>query len=666
MPRLIRDVRAMCGITGFIDHRRRWGREHLEQVTSTMADRLKHRGPDDKGIWVDADSGIGLGHRRLSIVDLSAEGHQPMVSESGRYVIVFNGEIYNFRDISKELSDVGHHFRGHSDTEVLLHCIDEWGLEATLRRLVGMFAFGLWDKNERVLHLARDRMGEKPLYYGWQGDCLLFGSELKALSAHPEWNDEVNRDGLTLLLRHNYIPAPHSIYRNIYKLCPGSLLSIKLNSLMSRRGKNMGPCEWDQGGAERWWSLSGSGVHEKHQYQSADEAVDDLEQLLSSSISLQMVADVPVGALLSGGIDSSTVVALAQAQSTSPIKTFTVGFGEKEFNEAGHARQIARYLGTDHTELHVSAQQALDVIPELAGIYDEPFADASQIPTCLVSRLARQKVTVALSGDGGDELFCGYTRYRWTRQLWALIQAVPGPMRPILGGALTVAGNIAVRNPLGGGTVSHAGNRLQRVAELLQCADQRQLYCELVSQWKAPEEVVIGASEPSTIISGYLGDDQSLNENIFEYMMRIDQTTYLPDDILTKVDRASMAASLEMRVPLLDHRIVEFSRNLPLNFKLRRGKAKWLLRELLARYVPTKLFERPKMGFGVPLASWLRGPLRDWANDLLAKERLSREGFFDPAQVQQKWREHLVGHRDWQYYLWDILMFQSWLEARRT
>jgi asparagine synthase (glutamine-hydrolysing) len=561
---------------------------------------------------------------------------------------------------------MGHHFRGHSDTEVLLHSVEEWGLRATLKRLVGMFAFGLWDRNERVLHLARDRLGEKPLYYGWQGNCLLFGSELKALTCHPDWTDKVDRDSLTLLLRHNYIPTPYSIYQGIYKLCPGSLLSISESTLMKRRDDKLGPCEWGAGGAETWWSASKEEDTALPRVQNPEEAVEDLEQLLTRSVSDQMVADVPVGALLSGGIDSSTIVAVAQAHSLRPVRTFTVGFGERDFDEASHARKIAGHLGTDHTELRVSGQQALEIIPEIPRIYDEPFADASQIPTCLVSRLARQQVTVALSGDGGDELFCGYSRYRWTSQLWRLIDSVPVSVRPVVARTLEFTGKIPSFWRRDGSSVSRTGHRMQRIAELLNCTDRRQLYCELISQWKSPATVVNDSNEPATVICDTNPGYQLAGKTFFDYMMYVDQATYLPDDILVKVDRASMSTGLEMRVPLLDHRIVEYARHLPLEFKLRGGRTKWVLRKLLSRYVPERLFERPKMGFGVPLESWLRGPLREWASELLEEGRLRREGFFDPLPIQQKWREHLAGHRDWQYYLWDILMFQAWLEQRHA
>ena len=622
-----------------------------------MVASIRYRGPDDFGVWCDERVGIGLGHARLSILDLSPEGHQPMVSASGRYVISYNGEVYNFAELRSELGVVGQKFRGHSDTEVMLAAFEEWGIEKAVQRFVGMFAFALWDKQTRTLTLGRDRLGEKPLYYGWQGEAFLFGSELKALRAHPAFRAEVDRNALALLLRHNYIPAPYSIYQGISKLSPGCLLTVSL----SQRNPRIVPY---------WSGKQAIEAGLAHPFEGSESAaVSALEALLKDAVGQQMVADVPLGAFLSGGVDSSTVVALMQAQSSRPVKTFTIGFHEEGYDEAPHAKSVARHLGTEHTELYVMPKEAMDVIPRLPALYDEPFSDSSQIPTFLVSELARRHVTVSLSGDGGDELFGGYNRYFWATNIWRRVGWAPQPMRAALAGALMalppstwngVFRGLSRFLPVGW-RYANPGDKLHKLAEILAVRTPEEIYLDLVSHWKQPTEVVRGTQEPPTVLTD---PAQWANLPDFEQrMMYLDQMTYLPDDILTKVDRAAMGVSLETRVPFLDHRVVEFAWSLPLSMKIRHGQGKWLLRQVLYRHVPKELMERPKMGFGVPIDVWLRGPLKGWAEELLDEGRLQREGYFDPRPIRGKWAEHLTGRRNWSYYLWDVLMFQAWLEA---
>ncbi|MEQ1591152.1 MAG: asparagine synthase (glutamine-hydrolyzing) [Thiobacillaceae bacterium] len=644
----------MCGLTGY------WkitGHtvDAASAIVEAMARQITHRGPDGAGAWVDKQAGVSLAHRRLSILDLSAAGHQPMLSASGRFVIVFNGEIYNHLDLRVALA--GCAWRGHSDTETLLAAFELWGVEAALKKCVGMFAIALWDRETRTLSLARDRLGEKPLYYGWQGDAFLFGSELRALKAHPAFCAEIDRDALTLLLRHNAIPAPYSIYRGIHKLPPGSFLQLHAGQ------KDARPVAY-------WSARSVAEVGQRKLFRGSDaEAVSELERLLVQAVGGQMVADVPLGAFLSGGIDSTTVVALMQAHSARPVKTFTIGFNEAGYNEAEHAHAVARHLSTEHTELYVTAQDAMDVIPNLSAIYDEPFADSSQIPTCLVSRLARQHVTVSLSGDGGDELFGGYNRYFWARNLWRKLGWMPRPLRAALAGVLTTVPPSAWNSSfqkLGQWLpprlrYANPGDKLHKLAEILAVRSPEEIYLELVSHWKNPALLVPGGHEPVTLLTD--PGAQAVLPDFEHRMMYLDTVTYLPDDILTKVDRAAMAVSLETRVPLLDHRVVEFAWTLPLHMKIRHGQGKWLLRQVLDRHVPKSIMERPKMGFGVPIDHWLRGPLKPWAMALIEPARLLSEGIFDPAPIQQKWLEHQSGARNWSYYLWDVLMFQQWQEA---
>lgn len=647
----------MCGIAGFINKNNYfcWD-ECLQKMTTSLI----HRGPDDGGAWVDKEAGIALGHRRLSILDLSPAGHQPMHSISGRYVIVFNGEIYNHNEIRKELEGLSaHQWAGHSDTEVILASVEEWGMEEAVKRFTGMFAIALWDRKERVLSIVRDRLGEKPLYYGWIGNTFVFASELKALRAHPLWEGEINRDVLALQMRHNYIPAPYSIYKGIYKLLPGTIAKIVMGD------KNVIP--------EPYWSAKEIAVYGTvHPFFGSEaETVEQLDRLLRDSIARQMVADVPLGAFLSGGVDSSTVVALMQAQSTRPVKTFTIGFNESGYNEAEDAKKVARHLGTEHTELYISPREAMAVIPKLPTLYDEPFSDSSQIPTFLVSQMARRHVTVSLSGDGGDELFGGYNRYFSGRKIWNKIRIVPRPLRGLVAKMITSASPQRLNRVAeafssimpGELRAGRAGDKLHKLAGIIDKESPEALYKELVSHWKFPSSVVLNSHEPPTVITD---NSQWADLNDFTLrMMYLDTMTYLPDDILVKVDRAAMGVSLETRVPFLDHNVVEFAWKLPLSLKVRNGQGKWILRQVLYKYVPAELIERPKMGFGVPIDTWLRGPLCEWAEDLLNEDRLRQEGFFEPSPIREKWVEHLSGKRNWQYHLWDVLMFQAWLDEQR-
>ncbi|WP_287598325.1 asparagine synthase (glutamine-hydrolyzing) [Thermomonas sp.] len=639
----------MCGLAGFI---REFSRaEDLRSFSGRMAEAISHRGPDDCGVWVDSDAGIALAHRRLSILDLSTAGHQPMSSEGGRWIIAYNGEIYNHLEMRRALesADTAPVWRGHSDTETLLACIEAWGVEGTLERSVGMFAIALWDRERRELWLARDRLGEKPLYYGWQGDAFLFGSELKALRAHPAFNAVVDRGALSLFLRHNYVPEPYSIWQGIHKLPPGTWIKTRLGE------RNAQPVEYwslaevaEQGAAS---SFQGSDV----------EALDALERLLGNALQGQIVADVPVGALLSGGIDSTLITALMQTHSSRPVRTFTIGFDEKEYDEAVHARAVAAHLGTDHTELRLSPREALDLIPRLPDIYDEPFADSSQMPTHLVMKLARQHVTVALSGDAGDELFGGYNRYTFLPKVWSAFGRVPAPFRSAgLGLAACMPGLIGSITG-----ASHVGNKIGKVRRVFDGPARNidDLYVTLVGEWEDPARMVIGGVMPPNLL-----DDRTRWPRLgspVARMMALDAITYLPGDILTKVDRAAMAVSLETRAPFLDRNVVEFAWTLPMHMKLRDGKGKWLLRQLLDRHVPRALIERPKQGFGIPLDDWLRGPLREWADTLLSEARLRGEGYLDPIPIRRTWERHLRGEVSAGYRLWSVLMFQAWLESQQ-
>lgn len=641
----------MCGIAGIIDRACRSTAAELNAQVVAMADSIAHRGPDGAGAWTDAATGIALGHRRLAIIDLSPAGHQPMTSGNGRFVLTFNGEIFNYRELRRELQAAGVQFISDADTEVLLEGFVHWGIEATLERIIGMFALGLWDKINQTLTLVRDRLGIKPLCYADLGHRFVFASQLRALVAAGGWAPELDKDALASYLRFAYVPAPQSIYRQAAKLPPGCMLTLA-------RGK---PAV-----LKRYWSMREVAVSGLRQAQSKDvgdaEAVEQLDALLRDAVQRRMIADVPIGAFLSGGIDSSAVVALMQAQTTRRVKTFSIGFREDGFDEAVHARRVAEHLGCDHTEFYLESRHALDVIPTLPDMFDEPFADPSQIPTHLVSRLTREHVTVALSGDGGDELFAGYNRYFWAKKMWLGLSGVPRGIRR-LGAAAAMQVPTEAWDRFAAvlprrWSLPQAGDKIGKVAEILACQGPDDIYRRLVSQWQDPAMVALGGRESSGIM-----DDPTVAAEISgftERMQFFDGVTYLPDDILTKVDRASMQVGLEARVPLLDHRVVEFAWRQPMRRKIRDGNGKWLLRQVLDRYVPAALVDRPKMGFGVPIDRWLRGPLRDWAEDLLNPRELAADGLLQPAIVAKAWREHLAGTRNWQYPLWTVLMFQMW------
>lgn len=617
-----------------------------------MTDALSHRGPDDRGTWFDEQAGIGLGHRRLAILDLSPRGHQPMLSRSGRFVLVFNGEIYNHRELRARLtgSPSGPDWLGDSDTETLLAGFESWGFEATLKACVGMFAIALWDREQRELWLARDRFGEKPLYYGFQGRSFLFGSELRALTSHPSFERTIDRDAVALFMRHNYVPAPYSVWKGIRKLPPGTWLRVRGDD--ERAGK-----------PTPYWSLARIATRGKRAQETWNDvdATDALERVLSDAVAGQMIADVPLGALLSGGVDSSTIVALMQKQSSRPVKTFSIGFREKKFDESGYAEAVAKHLGTDHCTLHMSTTDVLDVVPRMPEIYDEPFADSSQLPTSLVMALARRHVTIVLSGDAGDELFGGYTRYSMVPRLWnAIAWAPPTWRQTAIEGARALARrrtNVVAK--LTRGYVTE--DRLDKLEERLRgVRSLDDLYLALLTEWRGVDDLVLGARPAEDALLYRPSQWPDLDQRV-ERMMALDALTYLPDDILVKVDRAAMAVSLEARVPLLDHRVAELAWRLPFHQKRRHGQSKWLLKQVLYRHVPPSLIDRPKMGFGVPLDDWLRGPLREWAEDLLAPQRLKQEGLLNDAIVRAAWEAHLSGTRRLGARLWSVLMFQAWL-----
>lgn len=643
----------MCGLVGFLGFS---ATRNPRRVLDAMTDAIIHRGPDAGAHWVDDEAEIALGHRRLAIVDLSPAGAQPMASASGRYIVVFNGEIYNHPQMRADLDAAGANgWRGHSDTETLLAGFDRWGIAATIRRCIGMFAIAVWDREQRRLTLIRDRMGEKPLYFGWLGAgalrAFVFGSELKALRAHPAFDARIDRAALMRYAERMVVRGSSTIYEGLRKVAPGAMIVLDPNSAEPRE--------------EIYWSVADAaeqGLRDRFTG-SPDEAVSELESILNSAVARQMVADVPLGAFLSGGVDSSTIVALMQAQSSSPVRTFAIGFDQTEFNEAPHAKAVAKHLGTDHTELYVDARQARDLIPKLAQVHDEPFADSSALPTLLVSQLARKHVTVALTGDGGDELFCGYRRYTDARGFWRRTSAVPRALRGISAGMIQAcpAGMLNVAGRLAG--MSRLGDKLKKGAPLLASMDQDDLYQRLLRAWPGTNPVIL---EPEAERTGWaLRDRIDAPLKPMEQFMLSDMASYLPDDILTKVDRAAMAVSLETRVPMLDHQVVEFAWRLPLSCKLcetgEKTVTKWALRQVLYRHVPPEIIERPKMGFAVPLAEWLRGDLRDWAEDLLDERRLHSEGYFDAKLVRDLWAQHLGGQQNWQTPLWAILMFQAWL-----
>lgn len=667
----------MCGIAGF------WPRDGLEsdgllRIAGLMAQALRHRGPDDEGSWCDPKAGLALAHRRLAVVDLSPAGHQPMHSARGRFVIAYNGEVYNHQEIRAELAAVNAApaWRGHSDTETLLAAFEHWGVEATLQRAVGMFAFAVWDTQARTLHLARDRFGEKPLYYGWVNGAFVFGSELKALRAYPGFANPVSREALASYMRFTYVPAPQCIYRDIFKLEPGCILSVGAHVLSPPNGPLRPPAMHGGLVLRRWWSLATvveAGA--KRRINDEAEALDLLQRRLQEAVRLQSLADVPLGAFLSGGVDSSTIVALMQQQAQRPTQTFTVGFEDAGFDESPHARAVARHLGTSHSELFVTAAEARAIIPGLPDMYDEPFADSSQIPTYLVCQAARQQVTVALSGDAGDELFGGYNRYFWGPRIWSRLAWLPYPVRRMLSlgiRAVPLAGWDALSRPLnvllGKQGLARVGDKAHKLADSLgHLRDMDDLYRSLVSEWRDPALVVKGEAGRLVEVPGLL-DDPLPGDGVKPHpldMMYRDSMTYLPDDIMCKVDRAAMAVSLETRVPFLDHRVAEVAWRLPLGMKIRGGQGKWALKQILFQYVPRDLIERPKAGFAIPLGQWLRGPLREWAETLLNERRLEAEGYFHPAPIRHKWTEHLKGRCEHTASLWAVLMFQTWLERAR-
>jgi asparagine synthase (glutamine-hydrolysing) len=638
----------MCGISG-IWERNGCSLQDLKRRASAMTQTLSHRGPDDSGVWLSEQASIAFGQRRLAIIDLSPMGHQPMVSANGQYTITFNGEIYNFRELRADLERCGVRFRGHSDTEVIVEGFAQWGVKSTITRLNGMFAIAAWDAGERQLFLARDRMGEKPLYWAIFGGRVLFGSELKALRAHPGWKPSLNRGAIAAFLRHGYVPGPFTIYQDVYKVPPAGFVKIA-----SGGGPDVGA----------YWDLAGVVSQGQRNTLRADEEglVDELEVLLHDAVSRRMIADVPLGAFLSGGYDSSTVVALMQNASRRPVRTFTISFENPAFDEAKHAEAVARHLGTDHTTFPVSGADALDVVPKLAEMYDEPFADPSQIPTHIVSAMTRRRVTVALSGDGGDELFSGYDRYQRTENVWRPGAKMPLAIRHLASSSIRVvppgAFNSIARGVPYLRRVSRVGQRAHRLAQILSESSIDSLYYNSISHHQNPEALVKGSQELRTACWGQ--DLKVLLPDPVDRMRYLDMCTYLPDDVLTKVDRASMAVALEVRVPFLDHRVVEWVWKLPSFQNARARRPKHLLRRVLARHVPDRLVERPKMGFGVPLADWLRGPLRNWAEDLMNEGCLSADDIFDVDAIRTLWAEFLSGDNERCFLIWNILMFQAW------
>ena len=639
----------MCGITGFLDFSQNRAKHDWKNIIENMSESLFNRGPDASGCWIDKEAGIAIGHRRLSIIDLSENGAQPMVSGCGRFVLTYNGEIYNAKEIRLELEKKNYSFRGHSDTEVLLYACVQYGIEKAVQLFVGMFAFALWDRAQRTLYLVRDRLGIKPVYWGYSSRLFIFGSELKALHKHPGWHPEIDRDALAQFMRHNYVPSPKTIYHDVKKLQPGHILIIKDEIITINQ-------YWDLA------NIAESGCKSPFDYSDA-EAINKLELLLEEAVSSRLVADVPLGALLSGGIDSSLVVAMMNKTAHGRVRTYSIGFDEHSFNEAHHAKRVAQYLGTEHTELYVSTKDAQDVIPYLPYIYDEPFADSSQIPTYLVSKLASTHVKVALSGDGGDEIFAGYNRYLHGSRIIRLMKFFPGIAKHICNYIV-----YKIRADKWSEINSHFpeimripqfGEKLYKFADILS-RDSSFAYERLISHWENPEKIVINSEETTGVLTDR--NFAPIVSGVIERMQLMDTVTYLPDDILSKVDRASMAVSLEARVPLLDHRLVEFAWHIPLKMKIRHGQGKWILRQILYKYIPRNIIERPKMGFGIPIGKWLRGPLREWAEGLLNEKRLIKEGFLNPAPIRQKWHEHIEGKGVWQYQLWNVLIFQSWLE----
>ena len=638
----------MCGFVGYFSPQK-----FPDDLIRKMGDSIIHRGPDASGYWSDKDNGLYLCHRRLSVIDITEAGAQPMESYTGRYTITFNGEIYNYLHIKNELEDngYGYEWRGHSDTEIILRAFEVWGIEPTLNKMIGMFAIALWDKESKSLYLCRDRLGEKPLYYGWQGNSFFFGSELKSFLPHPHFNKTINPLAVSSFFKYNYVPNDLCIYLGIQKLIPGSFASIHFESKAIK--------------IEKYWDLKKIVTNKSERpIKTVNEWTADLDFLLRDAIKQQMLSDVPLGAFLSGGIDSSLIVSIMQAQSNLAIKTFSIGFSDKELNEAIYANAVAKHLGTDHTELYVSSQDALNVIPDLAKIYDEPFSDSSQIPTYLLAKLAREKVTVSLSGDAGDELFCGYERYTQANSIWKKLQYAPLNVRNKLGQLISAKSvdkwddwfNRHKSFIPSKYHLTHFGDKVHKGAKLLGISNEFSFYDSfLTHSW--PGFIT------SKDVQAEMYNFNDLGKLSFtERMMFLDTVTYLPNDILVKVDRAAMANSLETRVPFLDHRVVEFAWKVPMDLKIRDGKAKWLLRQVLNQYVPKEMIERPKMGFGVPLDSWLSNPLKEWGQQLLSNESLNQHGLLNNENVHSLWNQHIKGERKWHYQLWDILMFQAWYQ----
>ncbi len=645
----------MCGFTGFLTPTS-FDQKSALQILKKMTGSLNHRGPDEEGFWLNEKDILAFGHRRLSILDLSSAGSQPMTSRCGRYVIVYNGEVYNHNILRSEISQsTSISWQGTSDTETLVEAMSILGIENVLPKLRGMFSFAVWDKKERSLTLARDSMGEKPLFYGWQGNTFIFGSELKALKRHPEFKGEINRDALSLFLMHNYVPAPYSIYQGINKLLPGTMIKIF---------SDQNP------GSEttlKYWSINKVIEHQTLNNMSDNDLIHSLERKLLKSVESQMLSDVPIGSLLSGGIDSSLITALMQKISNQPIKTFTIGFDDRHFNEAEHALLISNHLQTDHNELYVSSEDSLSVVPYLASFWDEPFADSSQIPTFLVMRLASKNIKVALSGDGADELFGGYNRYRFAPKIWKQIGWMPNQLKIFISKLLTSIPaskldsiSFPISKFIG---VSQIGQKMHKLGNRFsQFNSLDKFYLSLVSEWPNVDKILLNYKEPLYLLNDFKNWPNTADPAT--RMMALDSLTYLPDDILTKVDRASMAVSIESRAPFLDPDIVKFAFNLPINTKIRNDETKWILRQILYKYVPKNLIDRPKMGFSIPIDDWLRGPLRDWANDLLAKEKLDSQGFFNSNYIHDIWLRHCKGEQ-FGSRLWNILMFQNWLEEQK-
>ena len=661
----------MCGITGIFSNSKI---DRLEDSIYKMSDSLVHRGPDDSGVWINREDGVALAHKRLSIIDLSSAGHQPIVSPCGRFTVVFNGEIYNHMQLRKQLNNSKYNqvWQGHSDTETLVSAFSQWGIEKTLPRLIGMFAIAIWDNAIKNLFLVRDRFGEKPLYYGWNRNTFLFGSELKAIRCYNNFDNIIDRDALSCYMQYMYVPTPYSIYKNIYKLEPGCILQINKDGLLnSFENPPFSPFNSKNISIKQWYSLSDIAKNgQKNVIEDENEAIDLLEKTLLKSVRLQLATDVPLGAFLSGGIDSSLIVSLMQKISNKPIKTFTIGFKEKAFNEAIYAKEVANYLGTNHSELYVTSDDAYKVIPELPILYDEPFADSSQIPTFLVSKLAHDNVTVSLSGDAGDELFGGYNRYLWGENIWSKIKWMPLNLRRVIGSAISTT-PISVLDAIGDRLpnrykVSSMGSKAHRMASRFKNVNSiDDLYHSLVVERYKENSLVYRDNNLS--IKNRL-DNLNIASDLNDpehRMMLWDSLTYLPDDILTKVDRAAMGVSLETRIPFLDNRVVELAWRLPLTMKIKNGKGKWPLRQILNKYVPRELVERPKAGFAVPVGQWIRGPLNEWSCDLLNDSRIKSEGYFNPDSVKEVWGHHINGTHDHTSTLWALLMFQAWLEKNK-